>query len=757
MKSLTGKFASARGWALLFTLFLGAGLFVAGCGEEDAPAPTTPAPTPPPPAPEPEPPAPEKPATPTGFQVASKTSNSITWTWNAVEGAHGYVVQTSADEAFDETDALNLTVQPSYTATGLAAETSVYARVAAGVMTSAAPSIDPKDYLLSDWTTHVTGTTDAVAPDLPPAPTNVRATDRGSDFIEWGWDAVAGVAGYRAEFSLSADFSDPQSFNLSADETSLKISNLDAETAGYLRVRSYTGSGTGEDTVLSEWSATGTASTKEPPPAVPLSAPTGVSTGATTEESIVVTWDEVDDAASYEVQQRVSGGDWVDATCAGGGNEVGTEECVATGLSKGTDYEFRVRAIPASADTDEFKTGGWSATLTAKTSGRAPADPVTGGMGNLNVTWESDDDSISWIWDRVDGAQYDIHAVAIAYNTDADPCKNAAYAQASGSSRTSFDLPVSTEATALLCVRTTNPQNLTENLSFSWAISAPTGSELSFTSRTESDADKDDNSDTTTALVWSGFSVIGGFNYEYRVAADPQGTSKITTTSPVQAACDAGIALKRDESDVSFDDNNIVLDRGLAKYTGYLLCTRYSNDAGESAWAVPNQNTKGYTRPARPPSPTVYSSFTSETDSTTTVAWRVATRGKAELPRLADKYNVRTIEHRERRDDPDDEGTKTLSNKAPTAKSCSDDQLDTAIYTRSDNLANSGATDPVTNDGEGIVIRPAAFGRPAADQADQPKLGNTKAYVCVQANDSATGAGPWVLSSSYTVKKQAAP
>ena len=64
MKSFTGKVASVRGWTLLLILFLGAGLFVAACGDEEVPAPTTPAPPPaPPPAPEPEPePEPEAPA-----------------------------------------------------------------------------------------------------------------------------------------------------------------------------------------------------------------------------------------------------------------------------------------------------------------------------------------------------------------------------------------------------------------------------------------------------------------------------------------------------------------------------------------------------------------------------------------------------------------------------------------------------------------------------------------------------------------------
>ena len=50
---------------------------------------------------------------------------------------------------------------------------------------------------------------------------------------------------------------------------------------------------------------------------------------------------------------------WSDATCGDGGNEVEDTTCVAGGLDEGTDYEFRVRAIPAD-DDDANTTGGWS-------------------------------------------------------------------------------------------------------------------------------------------------------------------------------------------------------------------------------------------------------------------------------------------------------------------------------------------------------------------------------------------------------------
>ena len=59
----------------------------------------------------------------------------------------------------------------------------------------------------------------------------------------------------------------------------------------------------------------------------------------------------MDDADHYEVQQRADGaGSWSDASCGGGDNEVDDAECEATGLERGTDYDFRVRAIPASSD-----------------------------------------------------------------------------------------------------------------------------------------------------------------------------------------------------------------------------------------------------------------------------------------------------------------------------------------------------------------------------------------------------------------------
>ena len=66
------------------------------------------------------------------------------------------VVQVSTDETFDDSDPIHMTVETTFTATGLPPETSVYVRVAAASGTAEAP-------LVGAWTSQVAGMT------LPPA------------------------------------------------------------------------------------------------------------------------------------------------------------------------------------------------------------------------------------------------------------------------------------------------------------------------------------------------------------------------------------------------------------------------------------------------------------------------------------------------------------------------------------------------------------------------------------------------------------
>ena len=354
------------------------------------------------------PPPPEPPATPTGLMVSESTETSITWSWNAVAGALGYVVQVSTDEMFDDAilgnaetvlfDGLPFTTETSYTAADLDADTTLYVRVAAAAGTPTAP-------LVSAFTTHATGMTMAATLG---APANVRVKSKGSNHIEWEWDEVAGADGYQAHFSTDSGFSDPNNFEIrGGSSTTQRVANLDAESDGYFRVRAYSGTVTAR--MFGDWSEASMATTEEPPPpppAEPLEAPANVGTSNAQDNSITVSWDEVDDAEEYAVRQRSNGGAWVDASCGSetAGNIVTDTSCVASGLDEDTPYDFQVRAFP-DEDDDTLTQSAWSDIASGETTGEAPPPPITSGGDELNVEWTSTATTATWNWDPVENRE----------------------------------------------------------------------------------------------------------------------------------------------------------------------------------------------------------------------------------------------------------------------------------------------------------------------------------------------------------------
>ena len=354
---------------------LGAGLVLSGCGD-DSPA-TTPAPAPPPPppppAPEPEPePEPEAPGTPTGFH-ADVTENSITWHWNAVEGAIGYAVQVSTDEMFDATDTITPTVETSFTASDLPPSTTLYGRVAAAAGSLEAP-------LLSDWTTHVTGMTPAPGAPVPPAaPMGLSVSATGGDYIEWSWEAVDGATGYHIQFSMDESMlMDAEA--MAVEGTSYRKTELAEGTAGYLRVRAVVGDLEGM------WTAHLTGMTRTSPP-MPMNL-----MATATEDSITWTWDEVDGADGYHIQYSAAG------VFTGSSESMDAEGTSYTkdGLAIGTSAFLRVRSTAGAGD--EVLTSGWTDPKKSTTMTPQPPAVPTG------LAAEGGDGSITWTWDAVEGA-----------------------------------------------------------------------------------------------------------------------------------------------------------------------------------------------------------------------------------------------------------------------------------------------------------------------------------------------------------------
>ena len=559
------------------------------------------------------PPPPEPPATPTGLMVSDTTETSITWTWNAVEGATGYVVQASTDEMFDATetvlfDGMPYTTDTSFTAADLEADTTLYVRVAAAAGTVEAP-------LVSAFTTHVTGMTMAAT---LAAPANVRVKSKGANFIEWEWDEVEGADGYQAHFSTDSGFSDPNPFEIrGASSTTQRVANLDAESDGYFRVRAYAGTVT--DRMFGDWSEADMATTEEPPPpppAEPLDAPENVGTSDRQDNSITVTWDDVDGAEEYQVQQSEAGGSFEDANCgsATGSSIVTDEECVASGLDERTAYRFQVRAIPDSADTTSTASAWSDPTASVETTGVAPPPPVTGGDDELNVQWTStaettsgSDASITWNWDPVgnrdDRARIEhlVHVTSsstcgsVTYSAPAPPISTTLAADSTANSWTNLGRNISVTRSALdngevrrLCVVRTWEEDLgngvmtqrfgTPSVLLASTSPAPPANAAGSPSVNRS-------ARQTTALSWT-FNVDSGFQYEVR-ALTVSGDIDRAANRPSVDTCDAGDSRAGPAS--SSHDNVPVTHRENSPqpHTHYDLCVRVKNDGqGMSDWVV---------------------------------------------------------------------------------------------------------------------------------------------------------------------------
>ena len=757
MKSLTSKFASARGWALFLILFLGAGLFVAACGDEDVPTPTAPAPTPPapPPAPAPEPePEPEPPAVPVGLRISASGVDSITWTWNAVEGATGYVVQSNMDEMWDETDTVMFglvpfTTETTYTRTGLEPGTTVYARVAAAAGTADAP-------LVSNFSTHVTGMTMAAAPTRPPAPTNVRVTGQTDTTMTWRWNTVEGAAGYQVQHSDDATITDdaPTAFS---STTTYTASNLPSRAARYVRVRAYFGALS--EPLFGDWSATAEGTTERPPPPpepTQLDAPTGVTAGSATRTTIDVSWNDVDEAGSYTVQQSAAGAAFTGASCDGGNSEVTGTSCTAEGLAQGISYQFRVRA---NADDDDLANSAWSsATPALDTTGRRE-EPVPSGDDDLGISWESDDTSITWSWDAASDRriQYQVALLADPRNTpdstDARPkCPSLAMGPAAGefglgdTIRDEWFAKEPTFAKTLsvalgevfgLCVvgtwdTDTGPQY--GDVSLVWAAAPPAiGAVPDGAGRIMAGVVDDDRE--SKSINWF-VALDSGFKYSVKTASATSGSSSSLSCASSDLSGNTvweGVSAGR-----RFELTNP------KDYTGYIACAKASNGQGESEWEQIGDDTY-VTRPGAPQSVRYDSPNSTKTSTSITSEWTFS--GSSTLPMDPGDYTAKVLVWVGTTVDAQLSAPNPSGARLPTESECEAGVPLTGFHTA---LFSPSAIEEV---GSGKFSFTAEISILEPEQT-------YRIYACVQAQvqrDSTTLGGLWARGGSTSVKTDPAP
>ena len=419
-------------------------------------------------------------------------------------------------------------------------------------------------------------------PTGPATPENLRVTATTATSITWTWDAVEGVIGYQGEFSTDSTFTNVGNpFFILAPGTSQTVANLAGGSTGYFRVRSGTGTSVA-DLTYSDWTEGVSGTTDTPPAATALAAPSGLNAGNAEDDSITLGWSAVDDAESYEVQQRA--GDAVNyspASCDGEGSVVEETTCIVSDLESGTDYDFRVRGLPAD-DDDAHVAGAWG-TTSGTTTGSGPATTTTtpGGMGELMVRWHNSGDNnatITFVWDRTGDALYETAILALtgtsSGNTEVvdnirveNPCRDVDDADSADEGRyvsvgsaTSQNLVTTAPGTIMgLCVR----EEDTSEASFAWGINPAEEPNIQT-------PDVDENK--TVELTWTDVDLKADFDYELSLAKDPlrptadnkiDPTSSAATSRDVQAACDDGREIDAFTPDIDLNDRTVSVDSGL--------------------------------------------------------------------------------------------------------------------------------------------------------------------------------------------------
>ncbi|OPX46461.1 endoglucanase 1 precursor [Ruminiclostridium hungatei] len=277
------------------------------------------------------------PDVPANLLISSVASNGISLKWDRVTGVTGYDIEVDG-RIIDNGESTG------YTHTALTPNTEHNYRVRARTGSVAGA-----------WSSYVKGTT------LLPAPGNLKATSWGNE-IRLTWDMVLGVAGYEIEI-------DGTTVDIGLN-TEYVQSGLNPGLSHVYRVRARNENGRGD------WSTLVTQTTL-------LAKPSNLM-AISKSNSIILSWNSVDGASSYDVM--------ADGKLVG---NIGGTTYTHNNLEPNSMHTYRVRAVNSQS------AGEWSDMTAAFTTVGVP--------GNIEAFAKSTEISITW--DEVDGAEaYDVMA-----------------------------------------------------------------------------------------------------------------------------------------------------------------------------------------------------------------------------------------------------------------------------------------------------------------------------------------------------------
>jgi 6-phosphogluconolactonase (cycloisomerase 2 family) len=230
----------------------------------------------------------------------------------------------------------------------------------------------------SGWS-NVASVTTASENSRPAAPTDLQAVSRGSEAIGLSWTDNAGdETGFEISRSDNGATAWEPMGSVAADVTSWEDTGLFPGTTYHYRVRAVNAAGE------SDWSDSATATTLIEPPA----APTALAAAATSTAAIHLTWtDNSSTEVGFEVERSPDGSsNWTGmATLAA--DAVALDD---TGLSSGTGYWYRVRAVNDAGPSDWSNAASARTLLPAPVANAGPTSPTTVLLrwtdSNANVT-----------------------------------------------------------------------------------------------------------------------------------------------------------------------------------------------------------------------------------------------------------------------------------------------------------------------------------------------------------------------------------
>ncbi len=314
-----------------------------------------------------------KPETVKSFSVSAKTANSVTLGWTANTTATGYIIQQMKNGVWTNIVNISNNATTSYTVSGLAASTGYSFRAVAYKTVNGSN-------IYGSYTTSTPAIT------LPASITDFAITGRDGSSLTLSWAKNTSADGYVIQQQIDGVWSNIAVLKSNATVT-YKVTGFAPNT--FYRFRMVAFKSHDGTKLYSKY--TGAMSGYTAPAMV-----SGLTAVTDNETQLTVSWNKVDSANGY-VLDIYKDGKWTEVARY---KSNATLKYVATGLTAGTQYKFRVKSYAVNNSLTIYST--YSSPVIAVTK---PAQ-VTG----LKIT-ANGSNSVSLSWDKVNASGYVIQCL----------------------------------------------------------------------------------------------------------------------------------------------------------------------------------------------------------------------------------------------------------------------------------------------------------------------------------------------------------